>query len=473
MATDTGTTESTRKRGRPGSLDNPEVHYENVPGHWIPILDREFDDFDNEAQDFLDGKTAEDEFIPFRLRQGVYGQRQAERQMVRVKLPMGGVNPEQLEAFATVIEKYVPLNKGHITTRQNIQMHHVPLPDAAKLIRELGDAGLSSREGCGNTVRNVTGDPYAGVCADELFDLTPYAAAYVRYFVRHPTTQLMPRKIKTAFTGSEADRAITGIHDIAFIARVREIDGEEVHGVELRVGGGTSIMPRVAPTIYDFLQLDDGEYLKVTEAALRIFDRQDWLRKNRARARIKVLIDKIGADAFRELIEEELQGDWVDERDFDPTPLMYLYDEEANAPAPPLNPSSPNGDRTAFDRFLAANVQPQRQAGFVTVAVKVTRGDLTPGQLRGLAAIMRDFCGGSARTTIDQNLVLRWVREESAYDVWSRLLALELGDAGADEVTDVVSCPGTDSCKLGITSSMGLNKAIEERVSAMELDDPL
>ena len=473
MATDTGTTESTRKRGRPGSLDNPEVHYENVPGHWIPILDREFDDFDNEAQDFLNGKTAEDEFIPFRLRQGVYGQRQAERQMVRVKLPMGGVNPEQLEAFATVIEKYVPLNKGHITTRQNIQMHHVPLPDAAKLIRELGDAGLSSREGCGNTVRNVTGDPYAGVCADELFDLTPYAAAYVRYFVRHPTTQLMPRKIKTAFTGSEADRAITGIHDIAFIARVREIDGEEVHGVELRVGGGTSIMPRVAPTIYDFLRLDDGEYLKVTEAALRIFDRQDWLRKNRARARIKVLIDKIGADAFRELIEEELQGDWVDERDFDPTPLMYLYDEEANAPAPPLNPSSPNGDRTEFDRFLAANVQPQRQEGFATVAVKVTRGDLTPDQLRGLAAIMRDFCGGSARTTIDQNLVLRWVREESAYDVWSRLLALELGDAGADEVTDVVSCPGTDSCKLGITSSMGLNKAIEERVAAMEIDDPL
>jgi sulfite reductase beta subunit-like hemoprotein len=473
MATDTGTTESTRKRGRPGSLENPEVHYENVPGHWIPILDREFDDFDNEAKRFLDGEIREDEFIGFRLKQGVYGQRQAERQMVRVKLPMGGVNPEQLEAFATVIEKYVPLNKGHITTRQNIQMHHVPLPDAAQLIRELGEAGLSSREGCGNTVRNVTGDPWAGVCDDEPFDVTPYAAAYVRYFVRHPTTQLMPRKIKTAFTASDADRAITGIHDIAFIPRVREIDGERVRGVELRVGGGTSIMPRVAPTIYDFLRLDDGEYLKVSEAVFRIFDRQDWLRKNRARARIKVLIDKIGADAFRDLVEEELQGDWVDERDFDPTPLMYLFDEEANAPAPPPNPSSPNGDRTAFDRFLGANVQPQRQEGFVTVTVKVTRGDLSPDQLRGLAAVMRDFCGGSARTTVDQNLVLRWVREESAYDVWQRLVALELGDAGADEVTDVVSCPGTDSCKLGITSSMGLNKAIEERVAAMEIDDPL
>jgi sulfite reductase beta subunit-like hemoprotein len=473
MSTDTGTTESKPRRGRPGSLENPEVHYENVPGHWIPILDREFDDFDTEAKRFLDGEIREDEFIGFRLKQGVYGQRQAERQMIRVKLPMGGINPEQLEAFASVIEKYVPLNKGHITTRQNIQMHHVPLTDAAELIRELGDSGLSSREGCGNTVRNVTGDPWAGVCDDELFDITPYAAAYVRYFVRHPTTQLMPRKVKTAFTASDADRAITGIHDIAFIPRVREIDGEEVRGVELRVGGGTSIMPRVAPTIYDFLRLDDGEYLKASEAVFRIFDRQDWLRKNRARARIKVLIDKIGADAFRDLVEEELQGDWVDERDFDPAPLMYLHDEEAHAPAPPLNPSRPNGDHSAFDRFVDSNVQAQRQEGFVTVQVKVTRGDLSPDQLRGLANLMREFCGGYARTTVHQNLVLRWVREEAAYDVWTRLLDLGVGEAGVDEVSDVVSCPGTDSCKLGITSSMGLNQAVRERIAAMEIDDEL
>ena len=472
-AIDTATTEPKTRRGRPGSLDNPEVAYENVPGHLIPILEREFDDFDTEAKRFLDGQIKEDEFIGFRLKQGVYGQRQAERQMVRVKLPMGGVNPEQLEAFASVIEKYVPLNKGHITTRQNIQMHHVPLPDAAELIRELGDAGLSSREGCGNTVRNVTGDPWAGVCDDELFDITPYAAAYVRYFVRHPTTQLMPRKVKTAFTASDADRAITGIHDIAFIPRLREIDGEEVKGVELRVGGGTSIMPRVAPTIYEFLSLDDGEYLKVSEAVFRIFDRQDWLRKNRARARIKVLIDKIGPDAFRELVQEELRGDWVQERDFDPTPLMYLHDEEAHAPDPPLNPSGPNGDHSAFARFVASNMRPQRQEGFVTVQVKVNRGDLTPDQLRGLANIMRDFCGGYARTTVEQDLLLRWVREEAAYEVWTRLLELGLGEAGADEVGDVVSCPGTDSCKLGITSSMGLNRAIQERIAAMGLDDPL
>ncbi|HEV2814810.1 MAG TPA: hypothetical protein VGW10_16260, partial [Solirubrobacteraceae bacterium] len=189
MATDTS--------GRKGTLANPEV-YENVPGHVIPILEREFDDFDTEARQFLDGGTPEDEFIKFRLKQGVYGQRQPDVQMIRVKLPFGGVTPEQMEAFADAIEKYAPLNKGHITTRQNIQVHHVPLTDAAEFIRMIGEVNLSSREGCGNTMRNVTGDPWAGVSEGELFDPTPYAGAYVRYFVRHPTTQGMPRKVKTA-----------------------------------------------------------------------------------------------------------------------------------------------------------------------------------------------------------------------------------------------------------------------------------
>jgi sulfite reductase beta subunit-like hemoprotein len=460
--------EQAPKKGRKGSLENPEV-YENVPGHVIPILEREFDDFDNEAEKFLGGETPENEFIGFRLKQGVYGQRQADVQMIRIKLPMGGITPDQMDTFADVVEDYAPLNKGHITTRQNIQIHHVPLRHAAELIRRISDSGLSSREGCGNTVRNVTGDPWAGVCDDELFDLTPWAGAYVRYFVRHPTTQLMPRKIKTAFSGGDSDRAITGIHDIAFIARER--DG--VQGVEVRVGGGTSIMPRIAPTLYDFVELENGDYLKVSEAVFRIFDRQDWLRVNRARARIKVLIDKIGIDAFREQLEEELKGDWVNERDFDPTPLLLLHDEEANAPAPPAAPSSPNGDRREFDRFVETNVLPQRQEGFSTVQLKVYRGDLTPEQFRGVAQIMRDFCGGYARTTVEQNFVLRWVRDESVYDVWLRLKELGLGEPGASEITDNVSCPGTDSCKLGITSSMGLNKAINDRLLEMQIDDPL
>ncbi len=455
-------------KGPVGSRENPEV-YENVPGHVIPILADEFDDFDDEAGKFLDGQTEENEFIGFRLKQGVYGQRQPGVQMIRVKLPIGGVTPDQMDAFASVVEKYVPLNKGHITTRQNIQMHHVPLPDAAKLIREISDAGLSSREGCGNTIRNVTGDPWAGVAADELFDPTDYAIAYVRYFVRHPTTQLMPRKIKTAFSSSDADRAIVGIHDIGFVPVIR--DG--VRGFRMVVGGGTSIMPRIAPTLAEFVGADDGEYLKVTEAALRIFDRQDWLRVNRARARIKVLVDKIGIEAFREMVDRELEGDWVAERDFSIERLLPEIDEEAAAPAPPANPASPNGDRSEFEAFVADSVEAQRQEGFNTVHVKVTRGDLSPEQFRGLAQIMRDHCGGNARTTIDQNLVLRWVRDESLYDVYAGLRELGLAADGVGTVTDVISCPGTDSCKLGITASMGLNRALQERVESMNITDPL
>jgi sulfite reductase (ferredoxin) len=468
----------TTQEGTPprGTLADPEV-LQNVPGHVIPILEREFDDFKTEATKFLAGETEEDEFIKFRLKQGVYGQRQPEVQMIRVKLPFGGVTPEQMEKFADVVEKYVPLNKGHITTRQNVQMHHIPLPEAEKAIRELGEAGLSSREGCGNTVRNVTGDPWAGVAADELFDLTPYAGAYVRYFVRHPTTQAMPRKIKTAFDGSPRDRAISGIHDIAFRARTRKSDDPDspgdVRGVQILVGGGTSIMPRVAPVLYEFVELDNGDYLRIAEAVFRIFDRQEWLRVNRARARIKVFVDKYGIDELRNQVEEELKGDWVKERDFSIEDRLFLDDERESAPAPAQSYGSPNGDLSEFERFRKANVRAQKQEGFVTVEVKVTRGDLTPEQFRGLAQVMRDYAGGYARTTVQQNFVLRWVREESSYDVWKALSALGLGEAGSREIDDVVSCPGTDSCKLGITSSMGLNQAVQERIEALDITDVL
>ncbi len=455
-----------------GTLEDPEV-LQNVPGHVIPILEHEFADFKTEATKFLAGDTAEDEFIKFRLKQGVYGQRQPDVNMVRVKLPFGGVTPEQMDSFADVVEKYAPLNKGHITTRQNVQIHHIPLAEMEPAIHELSRTGLSSREGCGNTVRNVTGDPWAGVAKDELFDMTPYVGAYVRYFVRHPTTQAMPRKIKTAFDGSPRDRAISGIHDIAYRARVKEIDGREVRGAEMLVGGGTSIMPRVAPTLYDFVGLDDGEYLKIAEAVFRIFDRQEWLRVNRARARIKVFVDKYGIEELRNQVEEELKGDWVAERDFSVEHTLFLNDERESAPAPPQSYGSPNGDLSEFERFRSTNVQPQKQEGYVTVEAKVTRGNLTPEQFRGLAQIMRDYAGGYARTTVQQNFLLRWVREECVYDAWRALSALGLGEPGSREIVDVVSCPGTDSCKLGITSSMGLNQAVQERMEAMQIEDEL
>lgn len=456
-------------RARIGTLENPEV-YPDVPGYVIPEIVREFDDFDGEAAEFLDGNIPEDLFIGFRLKQGVYGQRQPGVQMCRIKLPMGGITPEQMEIVADVVEEWAPLNKGHITTRQNIQIHHVPLDNMAKLIRKISDAGLSSREGCGNTVRNVTGDPWAGIAGEEPFDITPYAGAFVRYFVRHPTTQLMPRKVKPAFTGTEEDIAITRIHDIGFVAKER--DG--VRGVSICVGGGTSIMPRVAPILYDFVELENGDFLKVSEAIFRLFDRQEWLRVNRARARIKVLVDKVGIDNFREMVEEELSRDWVNDRDFSIDRLLLKVEEEENAPGPFENPTAvADGDAAAFNRWVESNVKAQRQEGFSAAAVRIVRGDLTPEQFRGLASIMRDFSGGFARTTVEQNLVLRWVRNEALYDLWLRLGELELNTSGAFQVNDVVSCPGTDSCKMGITSSMGLNRAIQARIEEMDITDPL
>ena len=316
----------------------------------------------------------------------------------------------------------------------------------------------------------MTADPWAGVCHDELWDPTPYVGAYVRYFVRHPTTQLMPRKVKTAFTGSDTDRALTGIHDIAFIARER--DG--VRGFEIRVGGGTSIMPRVAPTLVEFVTADDGEYLKWAEAVFRIFDRQDWLRVNRARARIKVLVDKIGIEAMRELVEEELAGRLGRRaRLLDRPPPVPPRRGGQRAGAAARRPARRTATARSSRRFVEANVERQRQAGFSAVQVKVIRGDLTPEQFRGArgdhARVLRRLRPHDRAP----EPLLRWVRDEAVYDVWRRLLELGLGDAGADEINDVVSCPGTDSCKLGITSSMGLNRAVQERIEAMDITDPL
>ena len=279
----------------------------------IEVRQEEIDDFELQVKRFRAGEWDETEFQAFRLKQGIYGQRQVDAQMVRVKVPFGGLYADQLDALGVVAEKYAPLNKGHATTRENFQFHHVTIQDAPDFMRVIGAAGLTTREACGNTVRNVTGCPMAGVCADEPFDVTPYAAAYARYFVRHPYTQGLPRKFKTAFSGCERDCAITAIHDMGFIPKV--VDGKR--GFQLLTGGGTSIMPKIAPTLYDFVPVE--EYIKVTEAVIRVFHHTDELRKNRMKARIKFLIARIGIDEFRKLVEEELKQPWA-QKSFDPTP---------------------------------------------------------------------------------------------------------------------------------------------------------
>lgn len=424
----------------------------DTAGHVIEILDEEFEDFTTEARAYLAGQRVEEKFIGYRLKQGVYGQRQPDAQMIRVKIPFGGLKADQLDALGEVSAKFAPLNKGHVTTRENIQYHHVKLQDAAHVMRVLGEVGLTTREACGNTVRNVTGCALAGVCSDELFDVTPYAAAYARYFVRHPYTQALPRKVKTAFSGCARDCAITGIHDVGFIPKV---EGGQ-RGFEIRVGGGTSIMPKIAPTLYDFVPMD--EYLKVTEAVLRIFHHTDWLRKNKMKARIKFHIAQVGIDAFREEVEEELRGDWA-QRSFDPTSLLFIEDESLDAP--PVNSMYGNGASSSeFDHWVETNVVDQRQTGYKAVNVKLYQGDIQADQFHKLADMARKYAGGRARITHQQNLTFRWVPEGALHSVWEDLNEIGFGQSGVHEITDVVSCPGTDSCKLGITSSMGLGRAL-------------
>ncbi len=442
----------------------------DTPGVVIPIWDDELDDFETEATAFRAQQRDEVEFMLYRLRQGVYGQRQPDVHMNRIKLPMGGVTSDQLDCFAEICETFAPLRKGHITTRQNIQVHFVPLDQMPEMLRVLGKGGLSSREACGNTVRNVTADPWAGIMPDEVFDPTPYAGAFVRYWVRNSITQLLPRKFKVYFTGREADSAIAAIHDLAFFSQTRVINGEEVRVFRVMVGGGLSTMPEEAVTLADFVPM--SRFLTLSEAVSRIFNAADELRKNILKARLKFLVHRVGEAAFREMVDEELQKGWSAE-----TPpleeLLYLDDEAADVRTPPTSPPQPNGDAAVFERFLATNVRPQVQAGYSAVEASIDQGDLTPEQFRGLAEILRKYGRERARTTPQQNVVLRWIPNEAVYAVWRELDALSMGAPDAQEIEDVVSCPGTDSCKLGITSSMGLNRAVQERVRSMSIDDPL
>ena len=438
----------------------------------IPYMEHEAVNLEEEIKAFRAGEREPTQFMPFRLRQGVYGQRQPDAQMLRVKIPGGILTPEAMEVLAQLAEEYAPLAKGHVTTRENFQFHHIPLERTPDAIRLIGTVGLSTREACGNTVRNVVGNPLAGVCPDEVFDPTPHLAAYVRYAVRHPVTQNFPRKFKTSFTGCADHDAVAGaIHDLSFIAQESEEDGVAKQGFKVVVGGGTSIMPRLGHVLYEFVPEED--YLRVAEALWRIFDRSDMLRKNRMMARIKVLIDRIGFEAFKEMVEEELK----EVGPIDPKPLMNL--DELHNEVPPTIPASPNGGEQEYPpEFLFwknTNTVEQKQEGYFIAYVKLPLGDIYVNQFRALADITRKYTGGRARTTQEQNLAFRWVPEAYLYDVWKGLKEIGLAGAEAHTITDVVSCPGTDSCKLGITSSMGLGDAIRTELESLNghLDDPL
>jgi sulfite reductase beta subunit-like hemoprotein len=437
----------------------------------LAYIPEEIDDFETEATKFLNGEwESEEKFIMYRLVRGVYGQRQADVQMIRVKIPAGALTADQLDAFGEVVSKFAPLKKGHVTTRENIQIHFLKLADTPETMRILGEAGLVSREACGNVVRNVAGDPMAGVDPAEPFSTAPYLAAFARWFIRHEYTQLLPRKFKTAFTTGGDDNVVADIHDLAFIPKVRTgADGQKERGFEFRVGGGTSIMPRIALTLYDFVSVD--EYLRVSEAVIRVFHHTDELRKNKMRARIKFYIDRIGIDAFRLEVDEELRGDWA-KADFDPTPLMELPPELQEDP-PALVPVNDDHHEQAFLKWRKSNVLPQAQEGYNAVFVTLPLGDIMENQFPVLSDIARKYAGGRLRTTAEQNLIYRWVPEGHLYDFWRDLERIGLAEDGANKITDVVACPGTDSCKMGITSSMGVAVALRKTIREFGTDDPL
>lgn len=452
---------------------HPKVPRDLKSGHVFVTLDEEIENFEIESRRFRAGPEETDaEFTPFRLRQGIYGQRQMDQQMVRIKLPYGGVNSAQMEAMGEIAANYSGLGRGHITTRENVQIHFVNLDHATEIMRILAAVGLTTREACGHVVRNITGCPYAGVCPDETFDTTPYVAAFGRNMLRNPICQNMPRKIKAAFSSCDTDCAGTPFHDLGFIAKVRSENGKEVRGFQIVAGGGTSTMPRAADVIYDFVTADDGRYIRVSEAILKVFDKEGglpmFLRKNMNKARIKFLVKKLGVDEFRRQVEEELAEPWA----FEPLDMEALTQLAPEGPTPG---EAANGHRpgAGFDRWVKTNVRPQRQPGFVAVTVTVLLGNLSAEQFGGVAGIMRRFSGGNARTQQNQNLVLRWVRQESLPALHGELKAIGLGDPDAGLLADVVACPGTDSCKMGITSSQGAAQAIIDTVKSWDFDDPL
>ena len=461
-------------------IPQEEIHQESMelaqasPGI-IPHIEYEIERLEDESAAFQAGDREVAEFTPFRLKQGVYGQRQADVQMIRVKIPGGILTPESLEALGRVAKEYAPLGKGHITTRENIQFHHIPLDQCPDVLRILGKAGLTTREACGNTVRNVVGSPSAGVCADEVFDPTPYLAAYVRFGVRHPITQNFPRKFKTAFTGCpDHDSVAAAIQDLTFVAQEREENGTTKQGFTVYVGGGTSIMPRLAKPLYEFVGVED--YLRVALALWTVFNNAETLRKNRMMARMKVLIDRIGLDAFRELVDAELENIGP----IDPTPLMTAEEVQREIPPPLGDLSEPAGNAAGgspvngrngggeYNYWLKTNVVAQGQEGYYLVYVKPPRGDISHAQFLALADVARRQTGGRVRATQEQNLALRWVPGDRLHEVWQALGEIDLAEPGAHTITNVVSCPGTDSCKLGITSSMGLAKAVREELGTWD-----
>jgi sulfite reductase (NADPH) hemoprotein beta-component len=417
------------------------------------------------------------------LVRGTYGQRQDNVQMLRVKIPQGVLTTTQLEALATVAERY---SRGfaHVTTRQNIQYHFVRLGDVEAAMRVVADAGITTREACGNSVRNITACPFAGVSPDEVFDVTPYAEALTRYLLRHPLAAVLPRKFKIAFEGCSVDHAFTAINDLGWIARIAPHGGKLIHGFRLIVGGGTSILPRSGSVLFEFLPA--FEMFNVSEAILRVYHRLGD-HEHRQRNRMKFLIKAMGWEAWKAAVLETLdevraeKGAPADLAPFAeecepvrrPVAAPSLREVQALAQSVPtqgpgIHPTAQAmaTDTAAFQRWRATNVFAQRQPGFALPIVRLLLGDMTAGQLRALALLASVYGDGTVRLTPDQNVFLRWVREEQLPYLHERLAAAGLARPGASPIADVTSCPGAESCRLAVTQSRGLGRELALAIEA-------
>ena len=403
---------------------------------------------------FERGELTGDEWRTFRLLNGVYGQRQDGYQMVRAKLPGGFVTPAQLTALAAIAENHAN-GKAHVTTRQNVQFHFVPTADAETVLGLLADSGITTKEACGPSVRNWTCCPFAGVAKDEPFDPTPYVEALARHLLRGPYSSSLPRKLKPSLGGCcGTDCSQAFINDLGFLARRR---GDEL-GFQVLAGGGLSTLRRSAITIEEFIPRE--ELLEAADAIVRVFHRIGN-RHNKAKARLKWAIDKIGADAFL----AEYRAERATIRAEGGVPLVLPAQPEPPVRRPLL--AQVTEADPGYAAWAAHNVRPQKQSGFSSVVIRLVLGDIKPEQLRALASLVVQFGEGELRTTNEQNLVLRFVPDARLPALHRELVRAGLALGGANTISDVTSCPGASSCKLAVTNSRGLGGHLTDHLEAL------
>lgn len=414
----------------------------------------DIEELQSKIQEFKLGQIPEERFKAFRLARGVYGQRQQGVQMFRLKLPYGKITADQLETVANLSEQYTNGNL-HLTTRQNIQLHHVRLEDSPQIWEQLEEVGVTTKEACGNTVRNITASPFAGIDPAEPFDVSPYAHAVFEYFLRNPICQEMGRKIKMAFSSSRMDAAFTFIHDFGFIPKVQN----GAYGFEVIVGGGLGAQAFMGQKAFDFLPQD--ELIPFIEAGLRVFDRYGE-RERRHKARLKFLVDPkkgIGLDGYLKLIEDERKSLKNQKVKINTKKVITrVPEDESLLASPQVAPLE------GYDDWFKTNVFEQKQHGFYAVKVRIPLGDIKSPEARKLADIVRSYAADDVRFTLNQGLLLKYVRLESIPAVYNELKAIGFASAGFDTLADVTACPGTDTCNLGVTNSTALALELETLV---------